>query len=410
MSRLNTFTPTPGQEIKTTRPCPICHGHSGQFLHRMEFALPEESPLPDRYDLVVCDECETCFADSSVGEEAYKAHYQNFSKYEDPSVATGGGDDSADLERLRQLAEFISDRYPRDIRILDIGCGNGGLLTELQKQGFRFLAGMDPSGRCAEAVRGKGFEAEVATLPLIKRALDRMPSRHFDLIILSHVLEHVYDIKEAMQSLASVCSPQAQCYIEIPDPTRYSVDGFPPYYFFDSEHINHLTPASLARIAADNGFEDFMIGRKEIILQNGCAYPAIYGVIGVSGTGGNGGPLGDALASYVEQSELALQSIWHSVQSVFKSSTGVAIWGAGSLAQRLVAASFFPRDKLKAVVDRDKNKQGLRFAGVVVEDPESGISKLASGDAVLCMAAIAGQAIELDYKSMGFRLPFFRLN
>lgn len=414
MTKAFEIFPLSGMSIQTMRRCPVCRGKTGRFLHRMDFILPEGSPLPPRYDLVICSQCETCFADSGATAEDYKVYYQSFSKYEDPRVATGGGDSPADQARLESLAKLIAVRFPPTTRVLDVGCGNGGLLAALHDQGFGELWGLDPSPLCIETVKAKGFEAQVATLPNLQIAWAK-GAISFDLIVLNHVVEHVYDIGAAIQSLIPLLSGNPHFYIEVPDPGRYTINGFVPYYFFDSEHINHLNDDSLKRIAEENDIGCIEIGRREIRLQNGRDYPVIYGIFSSSPSSvilRNKNPQYEVLSAYIKSSEAAMGRIWSHLEPYVRSESarGVAIWGAGSLSQRIVASPAFPRSKLKAVVDRDRSKQGCRFGGLIVQSPEKGLARLGRDDVVVCMAAIAADEVLRDYQNMGLEFPFIRID
>lgn len=97
-----------GVLVTSRRPCPVCNAHEARYLHTMHFALPEASPLPAYYDVVICVRCGSGFADSNAQASAYDEYYRSFSKYEDPSIATGGGDDPVDQQRIEEQAVFIS--------------------------------------------------------------------------------------------------------------------------------------------------------------------------------------------------------------------------------------------------------------------------------------------------------------
>jgi hypothetical protein len=92
--------------------------------------------------------------------------------------------------------------------------------------------------------------------------------------------------------------------------------------------------------------------------------------------------------------------------SLVSDDESLALWGAGSLAQRLLSEPWFPVQRLLAIVDRDRNKQGLRFAGLTIDTPEVGLRQLPERSVVLCAAAIAGKTIEQDYRQLGLSFPF----
>ena len=118
-------------EKKLLRPCPICGFSEGEILHTQKFFLPENHILPKEYDVVSCSFCSFIFADTSANQSDYNLYYQSMSKYEDKQTASGGGDKFYDAERLKQTASDIAEVIKnKNASILDIGCGNGGLLTE----------------------------------------------------------------------------------------------------------------------------------------------------------------------------------------------------------------------------------------------------------------------------------------
>ena len=58
------------------------------------------------------------------------------SRYEDSALATGGGASGHDWRRLAELADRIAAHAPREARVRDVGCGNGGLLDALKARGY----------------------------------------------------------------------------------------------------------------------------------------------------------------------------------------------------------------------------------------------------------------------------------
>ena len=128
------------------RCCPICQDSDTEVLHTQKFALPEGHPLMDGYDVVCCEHCGFVYADTTATQEDYDVFYAKFSKYEDDKTSSGSGDTPWDARRLEGTALQIAETLPNKlVRILDIGCANGGLLKCLRKMGFDNLCGIDPS-------------------------------------------------------------------------------------------------------------------------------------------------------------------------------------------------------------------------------------------------------------------------
>ena len=197
------------------RPCPICQSESVEVLHHQRFVLPEGSVLPDAFDVVWCPRCGFAFADTPATQETYDAYYAGFSKYEDSSTSTGGGGSDFDLRRLRDtaaaIAAIVTDRRER---IVDIGCANGGLLEELRKLGYTELLGVDPSPACvANTQKSYGIAAAAGSIRQMPEGIGR-----FDLIILSHVLEHVADLQAVIRDLTALLNPRVGSMWKFPMP------------------------------------------------------------------------------------------------------------------------------------------------------------------------------------------------
>lgn len=396
--------------IESCRPCPVCHAHAGRRLHTMHFALPDDSPLPTQYHLLVCLHCGIGYADSAATADAYDRYYRHFSRYEDTAVATGGGDDPVDRQRIENTAEFLSAQVQLSARVLDVGCGNGGLLAALRRRGFTDLTGLDPAAACIARIKAEGFAAVHASLPLCDPATLRDSSGSFDLIVMSHVLEHAFDAHRALDSLLPLLVPGGHLYIETPDASRYCMDGFPPLYFFDPEHINHFDEESLKYLGRTLGLLPIAGGEKSLALSNGQYYPAAFVLFRSSHASAlPSSPVArlyPLLLAYVKESLEDLLPLRDRLFSLVGDDESLALWGAGSLAQRLLSEPWFPVRRLLAIVDRDRNKQGLRFAGLTIETPEMGLRQLPERSVVLCAAAIAGKTIEQDYRQLGLSFPF----
>lgn len=95
----------------------------------------------------------------------------------------------------------------RRMRILDVGCGRGQLLSVLHRAGFRHLAGVDPF-----------LAADHEVIPGIwvrKRPVEAMPGA-FDLVMLHHVLEHVSEPLAMLVACRERLTPGGRILVRIP--------------------------------------------------------------------------------------------------------------------------------------------------------------------------------------------------
>lgn len=383
------------------RPCPLCGGTSCHPLHRMRFALPAGSPLPAAYTIVASADCGFVYADTPGNAADYARHYAEFSHYEDPAIATGGGEQAFDRQRLAETADWLARHVPADARVLDIGCGNGGLLLALRERGFEHLAGMDPSAACIRRLEACGLDAFRGWIG------DTPPGqRKFDLIILSHVLEHLLDPRRALSSLLPLLAPEGRIYVETPDAARYADFPSVPWYYFDSEHINHFDRASLDNLARASGFRTGQAACKTLTVQGGHGYPAVFALLSIAAAPApvvSDDAARQAVAAYVAQSAQAA-ALPDVLTQALARGRPIALWGAGSQAQRLLLEDGMADARIVAVVDGDRNKQGRRFAGCVIADPATGLQSLPPDTLVVIAAALVAEQILAGYHALG--LPY----
>jgi SAM-dependent methyltransferase len=383
------------------RPCPVCGHGEAVVLHHQKFAIPDGHSLPSAYDVVACLRCGFVYADTAATQADYDRYYARFSKYEDQSVASGGGTTEWDARRLERTAADLAAQLPdRTAAVLDVGCANGGLLMVLKRLGFGDLAGLDPSGACVRYVQQQGIDATVGGL------FDHDPAREgrFDCVILSHVLEHVRDLGRAVDNMLGLLRPGGLLYVEVPDASRYADFFVVPYYYFDCEHINHFDEHSLRNLVEPRGCELVAVGRKELPASSVHLYPAVYAAFR-KGRGGTGtvalSPdegVRHSVEAYVRISATADR--YAPLEELADSGRELVVWGAGSYTLRLMETTPLGRCNIIAFVDKDTAKQGTRLKGIAIGAPA--LLRDFTGP-IAVSSALYGQDIAAEIRAMGLK-------
>jgi hypothetical protein len=371
----------------------------------MRFALPENSPLPAAYTIVACQRCGSVHADTPGSQADYDRYYSEFSRYEDPSIATGGGDSESDAQRIfettNRLIPFLTIRGG-NVNILDIGCARGGILKALRQNGFSNLHGMDPSPACTTHLLSQGIQASCGALSDLDSLGEYQP---FDLIILSHVLEHLLDVSLPIRHLRSLLASNGLLYVEVPDASRYVDNPAVPFYYFDCEHINHFSKETLDTLATLHGFKVITGAETDIVLPNRQHYPAVWALFEIDpstkySTMLKPARLAEKVEDYIEQSHLTTN--YPELEELAHNAYPVLLWGAGSFAQRLLEDSPLMRCRIVSVVDQDKNKQGRHFAGTIISNPEDKLKTLTPDTVIVIAAALHSSEICERIHNFGF--------
>lgn len=353
---------------KLLRSCPICGNGMGEILYTQKFSFPTENHLPKHYDVVCCNMCGFVFADSSATQKEYDIYYEELSKYENEATASGTGMSSYDAERINQTAQEIKKFLPsKSAKILDVGAANGGLLLALRTAGYNNLIGLDPSSACVKKMKSQGLKAVIGGIFSEVQINER-----FDCIILSHVLEHLYDVREAIENLLVLLNEGGILYIEVPNAALYSKYFIVPFYYFDCEHINHFDESSIRNLLGLFGGIVLEAQSKEILVSKDHPYP-ILGVFYKKNNSVASSPVLDftikqSVLKHIQQSLATEQG--KKFEKLEKDDTPIIVWGAGQYTQRLLADTNLKRCNIIAFVDNDSKKHGLKLENIKIESKE----------------------------------------
>ncbi len=152
------------------------------------------------------------------------------------------------ISRRPEHFDWLRGRASLDSRILDVGCGAGGLLLKLQREGFRSLLGADPFIQ-ADIDYGNGVK-------ILKRGIEQLDGR-YDFIMLHHSFEHVRDPASSLRSLALALAPKGTLLIRVPvaDSHARRTYGIQWYQWDAPRHLYLHTRKSMQLLAAGAGME-----------------------------------------------------------------------------------------------------------------------------------------------------------
>ena len=295
--------------------CPICKEDCIN-LHSLSFS--EKAYLPNMINILVCSICE--FAFSTPRDAAnYKEYYaSNLNDHLGADIRLTEAEKRRYEDQMSLLSQFLS-KSPGQ-RVLDVGCGQAGLLRTMREHypSHTYVA-VDPNVGPTQFA-----DPEICFADDWKKLVG-----NFDLIILSHVIEHIVDFDDFAQ-LSKLLTETGVMYIEVPDASQYcNYLRREHLYYFDRLHINHFTVRALSLLVEQWGLHVFSSDQNEFEYKDGHPFPATYVMAARQLPAANAGPpllkLLNKLHSYV-YSEYGRASV---VQQKLAECRSVVVYGFG---------------------------------------------------------------------------------
>lgn len=141
--------------------------------------------------------------------------------------------------------------FPGNRPVLDIGCGNGQRLLELESYGCTQLFGVEPTQAAAE----QASKATKATIHACLLEEASLPARHFSLIIMNQVLEHVPSPSATLRLVKTLLDADGVLYLTVPNFASLEAGLFGQYWsgLQIPAHLHHFTPGPLSKLLKDVG-------------------------------------------------------------------------------------------------------------------------------------------------------------
>ena len=135
------------------------------------------------------------------------------------------------LAEGRRAAEYLSGRYPETVRpgarVLDLGCGNGGMVVPFARLGMEATA-LDLAPHPELEAVARETTLPVAQVTGVGEALP-FAEGSFSLVLLAETLEHVERPRRLGRELARILAPGGLVYVTTPPRLRYLFAREPHY-------------------------------------------------------------------------------------------------------------------------------------------------------------------------------------
>lgn len=229
-----------------SRPCPVCDRAGGEPLAEKDrYGIP--------LGVVICPDCGLIRTEPRMTQAAYADYYN--AEYRALYNGREHPDEAYFRSRLshgRTIHDFVRThgvRLDASSLVVDVGCGAGGILKAFQETGCRTIG-------CDLGDAFLDYGRRVGGLDLRHGFLkDLVAEGPADLVIYSHVFEHILDVRAEIATIRSMLKPGGFVHIEVPSVKNL----WKPYQgdflrLLQNAHTYHFSLATVTNLFAREGF------------------------------------------------------------------------------------------------------------------------------------------------------------
>jgi len=212
----------------------------------------------ERNDVLRCNSCGLVFLKTEGGKESIERFYQREYRevdtlpkktaeemFNDPVIRQDCN------ERITWIKERCGDLNGK--RVLEIGSSSGYFLEMLSRAGAE-VVGVELNAEYGDYARSLGFTVSSEPVERILFAYE------FDLVVMFHTLEHVYDPMSVIQAVHLALVTGGSFMGEVPNQDDWRIKIFDnevvKRFHYDPNHYYYFSPVTLNNYLGKCGFED----------------------------------------------------------------------------------------------------------------------------------------------------------
>jgi 2-polyprenyl-3-methyl-5-hydroxy-6-metoxy-1,4-benzoquinol methylase len=354
------------------RNCSVCNADEfTEAFHQEYKSVAAFGGASYSQTVVLCNKCGFSFSNPSPSNEELSKYYQMFSNYENPQ--RDGKESEQMLAKWERTYKIVENHFSANYRgsVLEIGCATATGLSTFKSKGWDVL-GIEPSDNAVKIARNL-YDIEVLNGIFDSKML--IDKGLFDVVILSHVLEHLLLPNTILDDIRNLLGDNGLVYIEVPNLLR----PFVPIGYFTIEHVNYFTPTSLSNLLNIHG-----LSAEIELFDNSEDIEPFYPVIAVVGKKSEAShdisndyeTAFKVIRDYELTSGKTVTKIQSKLDEVVENTKRgrIGIWAAGIHTSQLLSMTSLSNEPIACVFDNDPKKHGKRINGIEIKGftgPES---------------------------------------
>lgn len=233
----------PSDGLEGLPSCPVCSAINREIIHE---GLTDNVFFcaPGKWNMYCCESCKSAYLDPRPSVDTISLAYQYYYTHDDvPTYSSlsflgklrrklangyrnhryGTQDFPASIIGI--LASSLMPGVRADIdagmrhlpkiaagkRLLDLGCGNGSFLLRARSAGWD-VVGVDFDANAVNAASRQRLDVRLGGVETLDPSIEQ-----FDVITLSHVIEHVHDPIKVLQACYTLLKPGGYLWLETPN-------------------------------------------------------------------------------------------------------------------------------------------------------------------------------------------------
>lgn len=231
--------------------CPVCDGKAFKpFLTCTDFFVSGE-----QFSIKQCSSCGFKITENIEDEDNIGSYYQSENYISHSNTSKGVVNTiyhsvrNYMLGRKRRLVEKSTSL--KSGQILDVGTGTGFFLNEMKENSWQ-VTGTEKS---SDARNFAKKEFNLDNLP--SENLFTLKNNSFDVITLWHVLEHIHQLNENMETFARLLKTKGKLIIAVPNHDSFDAEHYKEFWaaYDVPRHIWHFAPKQMKQLGEKYGFK-----------------------------------------------------------------------------------------------------------------------------------------------------------
>lgn len=149
---------------------------------------------------------------------------------------------------LRKKFRWIKKYSVPNPKVLDVGAGTGDFIQYIQKRGIESF-GVEPNKLARNNAERKGV--------MLGKSFSDLKAKKFDAITLWHVLEHLDELENDLESLSDLMNVNGAFFVAVPNFRSYDAQHYGSFWagYDVPRHLSHFSKKAIDKIFGKYGYK-----------------------------------------------------------------------------------------------------------------------------------------------------------